>query len=151
MKFGPQRGHITCIFDNFFKDFGLVLVAIVVSLVSGDMDLLLENAGILVIVLLGPVMRILGYLTTTYAIDEEKLMIKSGVFTKNQLEVPLSTITTVDFSQNIFHQILGVFKLNIDNNANVAEGDTKVHMTLKKTDADAAKKLLMQGIGSFLF
>ena len=74
MKFGPQRGHITCIFDNFFKDFGLVLVAIVVSLVSGDMDLLLENAGILVIVLLGPVMRILGYLTTTYAIDEEKLM-----------------------------------------------------------------------------
>ena len=145
MKFGPQRGHISCVFDNFFKDFGLVLVAIVVSLISGDMDLLSENAGILVIVLLGPVMRILGYLTTTYAIDEEKLIIKSGVFTKNQLEVPLSTITTVDFSQNIFHQIFGVFKLNIDNNANVAEGDTKVHMTLKKTDADAAKKLLMQG------
>ena len=46
MKFGPQRGHITCIFDNFFKDFGLVLVAIVVSLISGDMDLLSENAGI---------------------------------------------------------------------------------------------------------
>ena len=145
MKFGPQKGHIACIFDNFFKDFGLVFVAAVVSLVSGDLDLLMENVGILVIVLLGPVLRVLGYLTTIYAIDEEKLLIKSGIFTKNELEVPLATITTVDFSQNIFHQIFGVYKLNIDNNANLADGQTKVHMTLKKADADMVKGLLMAG------
>ena len=145
MKFGPQKGHIACIFDNFFKDFGLVLVAAVVSLISGDLDLLMENVGVLVIVLLGPILRVLGYLTTIYAVDEEKLMIKSGVFTKNELEVPLSTITTVDFSQNIFHQIFGVYKLNIDNNANLADGQTKVHMTLKQTDADTVKHLLMAG------
>ncbi len=145
MKFGPQRGHIACIFDNFFKDFGLVIIALIVSLVSGDMDLLSENVGILVIVLLGPVLQVLGYLTTTYAVDEEKLIIKNGVFTKNALEVPLSTITTVDFSQNIFHQIFGVYKLNIDNNANIADGQTKVHMTLKKDDANMVKGLLMKG------
>lgn len=145
MKFGPQRGHISCIFDNFFKDFGLVLLAIIISLVSGDMDLFSENIGLLVVVLLAPVLRVLGYLTTTYAVDDEKLVIKSGFFTKNSLEVPLSTITTVDFSQNIFHQIFGVYKLNIDNNANLADGQTKVHMTLKKADADVVKSLLMQG------
>ena len=145
MKFGPQKGHIACIFDDFFKDFGLVFAAILVSLISGDMDLFLENIGVLVIVLLAPVLRVIGYLTTTYAVDEEKLRIKSGLFTKNELEVPLSTITTVDFSQNIFHQIFGVYKLNIDNNANIADGQTKVHMTLKKDDANAVKSLLMQG------
>ncbi len=145
MKFGPQRGHIACIFDNFFKDFGLVLAAILISLISGDMDLFSENIGILVIVLLAPVLRVAGYLTTTYAVDEEKLLIKSGLFTKNSLEVPLSTITTVDFSQNLFHQIFGVYKLNIDNNASLADGQTKVHMTLKKRDADTVKALLMAG------
>ena len=145
MKFGPQKGHIACIFDDFFKDFGLVFAAILVSLISGDMDLFLENIGVLVIVLQAPVLRVIGYLTTTYAVDEEKLRIKSGLFTKNELEVPLSTITTVDFSQNIFHQIFGVYKLNIDNNANIADGQTKVHMTLKKDDANAVKSLLMQG------
>lgn len=145
MKFGPQRGHIACIFDNFFKDFGLVLLALIISLVRGDMDLLSENIGILVVVLLGPILSILGYLTTTYTVDEEKLVIKNGVFTKNSLEVPLSTITTVDFSQNIFHQIFDVYRLNIDNNANISEGDTKVHMTLKKADADVVKGLLMAG------
>lgn len=145
MKFGPQKGHIACIFDNFFKDFGLVLVAILISLISGDMDLFSENIGILVIVLLAPVLRVAAYLTTTYAVDEEKLLIKSGLLTKNSLEVPLSTITTVDFSQNLFHQIFGVYKLNIDNNASLADGQTKVHMTLKKSDADAVKMLLMAG------
>lgn len=145
MKFGPQRGHIACIFDNFFKDFGLVLAAVLVSLISGDMDLFSENIGILVIVLLAPVLRVVGYLTTTYAVDEEKLVIKSGLFTKNSLEVPLSTITTVDFSQNLFHQIFGVYKMNIDNNASLADGQTKVHMTLKKSDADTVKNLLMAG------
>lgn len=145
MKFGPQRGHVSCIFDNFFKDFGLVLAAILISLISGDMDLFSENIGLLVVVLLAPVLRVVGYLTTTYAVDEEKLLIKSGLVTKNELEVPLSTITTVDFSQNIFHQIFGVYKLNIDNNANIADGQTKVHMTLKKDDANAVKGLLMTG------
>ncbi|MBR4020783.1 MAG: PH domain-containing protein [Firmicutes bacterium] len=145
MKFGPQKGHVACIFDNFFKDFGLVLIALIVSLVSGDMDLLSENVGVLVIVLLAPVLRVVGWLTTTYAVDEEKLLIKSGLFTRNELEVPLSTITTVDFSQNIFHQIFGVYKLNIDNNANIADGQTKVHMTLKKDDAATVRGLLMKG------
>lgn len=145
MKFGPQKGHIACIFDNFFKDFGLVLAAILISLINGDMDLFSENIGVLVIVLLAPVLRVVGYLTTTYAVDEEKLLIKSGLFTKNVLEVPLSTITTVDFSQNLFHQIFGVYKLNIDNNANIADGQTKVHMTLKKDDANMVKGLLMRG------
>ena len=145
MKFGPQRGHISCIFNHFFKDFGLILLAMIISLISGDIDLLLENAGILVIVLMGPVLRILSFLTTTYEVDEEKLAIRNGIFTKNVLEIPLSTITTVDFSQNIFHQIFDVYKLNIDNHANIADGQTKVHMTLKKDDANIVKTLLMKG------
>ena len=145
MTFGPQRGHISCIFDNFFKDFGLLLLAAVIALVQGDVDVLLENLGVLVIVLLGPLMRIVSYLTTTYEIDEEKLFIRSGWLKKQALEVPISTITTVDFSQNIFHQIFGVYHLNIDNSSNIANSQTKVHMTLNKADAETVKSLLIKG------
>lgn len=145
MTFGPQRGHISCIFENFFKDFGMLLLAVVIDLVQGDMEILLENAAILAIILMGPVLRIVAYLTTTYEIDEEKLLIRSGWMKKQVLEVPISTVTTVDFSQNIFHQIFGVYRLNVDNSSNIANSQTKVHMTLKKSDAEQVKSLLIKG------
>lgn len=145
MTFGPQRGHIACIFENFFKDFGLLILAIVIGLIQGNMDLIWENLGVLVIVLMGPISRIVFYLNTRYTVDEEKLLIQSGWLKKNTLEVPLSTITTVDFTQNIFHQIFGVYRLNIDNNSNISNSNTKIHMTLSKSDAEMVKHLLMKG------
>lgn len=145
MNFGPKRGHVACIFDNFFKDFGLLLAAILVSIISGDMELLSENLGVLIIVLINPVIRLVGYFTTYYSIDEEKILIQSGLLKKSSLEVPISTITTVDFSQNVFHQIFGVYKLNIDNSSNISNTETKVHMTLKKDEANIVKKLLIKG------
>jgi len=145
MNFGPQKGHVAFIFENFFNDFGLLVLAIVIGLIRGDMSMIAENAGVLVIVLLGPVTKIIAYLHTFYSVDEEKLTIRSGWIKKQVLEVPISTITTVDFSQNIFHQIFGVYKLNIDNTSNMTSGETKVHMTLSKSDADLVRSLLIKG------
>ena len=145
MNFGPKRGHVSCIFDHFFKDFGLLLLAILIGIVQGDMDIFLENIGLLIIVLLGPITRLIGYFTTYYSIDDEKVSIKSGLFKKSLLEVPISTITTVDFSQNIFHQMFHVYKLNIDNSSNIGNTETKIHMTLKKEDADTVKQFLIKG------
>ncbi len=145
MNFGPQKGHIACIFENFFGDFGLLLLAILVGVIRGDMTLIWENTGVLVIVLLGPISRVIAYLHTIYTVDHEKLIIESGWIRKQVLEVPISTVTTVDFSQNIFHQIFGVYKLNIDNTSNMTSGETKVHMTLSKSDAEIVKGLLIKG------
>jgi len=145
MEFGPKRGHWLFIFENFFKDFSLLIIALIVGLIQGNMDILLENIGVLAVVLLGPVGRIIRYFTTVYSIDSEKLTVKSGLFMKNQLEVPLSTVTTVDFSQNILHQFFGVYRLNVDNASNVSETRTKINMTFAKDDALAVRKLLIQG------
>lgn len=145
MEFGPKRGHWLFIFENFFKDFSLLIIALIVGLIQGDMDIFLENIGVLVVVLLGPVGRVIRYLTTVYRVDSERLTVKSGLFMKNQLEVPLSTITTVDFSQNILHQFFGVYRLNVDNASNVSETRTKINMTFAKEDALAVRNLLIQG------
>lgn len=98
MKFGPKRGHALYIFDHFFKDFGLMVITIIVALLSGDMVAVFQNAPVLVIVLFGPIARVVSYLCTYYSIDNEKLFIESGWLTKKKLEIPVATIITVDFS-----------------------------------------------------
>lgn len=64
MTFGPKRGHVLFIFENFFRDFSLLLIAIAVGLIRGDMELIYENLGIMAITLIGPVGRIMQYCFT---------------------------------------------------------------------------------------
>lgn len=145
MEFGPKRGHVLYIFENFVKDFSLLIIALIIGLIQGDMGVITENIGVLVIVLFGPVTRIIQYLTTYYSVDNQKLTVRSGVFKKNVLEIPLSTITTVDFSQNVLHQIFGAYRLNVDNASNVSGTNTKVNMTFSTEDAEKVRDLLIQG------
>ncbi len=145
MIFGPKRGHILFIFETFFKDFGPLFVALIIGAIRGDMSIIYENGAVMVIVLLGPVGRTIQYLCTRYSIDEERLLVQSGWLKKQTLEIPLSTITTVDFSQNILHQIFKAYRLNIDNASNIGDQETKVKMTFGKEDAFAVRELLLAG------
>ena len=145
MAFGPKRGHVLFIFENFVKDFGLLIIAVVIGLLSGDMDVITENVVVMVLVLAGPVGRVIQYFCTYYSVDDEKLTIKSGWLTKSILEVPLSTITTVDFSQNVLHQIFGAYRLNVDNASNVSGQKTKMEMTFSAKDAFFVRDLLIRG------
>ncbi len=145
MNFGPKRGHPLFIFENFIKDFGLLVIAIFIGLVKGDMGVITQNVPVLIIVLVGPVGRVVQYLFTDYSIDNEKLIVRSGFLSKKTLEVPISTITTVDFSQKILHQIFGAYRLNIDNASNISEQKTKIKMTFSKEDAVMVRSLLVSG------
>ena len=145
MRFGPKRGHVLYIFENFFKDFSLALIAAVIGVIQGDMDFLLNNVGVLVVVLFGPISRIVRYLTTFYSVDNEKLVIKTGLFNKSFMEIPVATVTTVDLSQGVLHQILGVYRLNVDNAGNMSSAGKKVRMTLSAQDAFMVRELLIQG------
>ncbi len=145
MTFGPKRGHVLFIFENFFKDFGLLLAALVIGLLQRDMSIIYENAYVMVIVLMGPVGRTVQYLCTRYSIDEERLLVESGWLRKQKLEIPLSTITTVDFSQNILHQIFGAYRLNVDNASNMSADEKSVRMIFGHEDAFAVRELLLRG------
>lgn len=145
MNFGPKRGHVLFIFENFVKDFGLLIAALLIGLISGDMEVITENIVVMVIVFVGPIGRIVQYFFTYYTVDDEKLTVKSGFLTKNTLEVPISTITTVDFSQNILHQIFGAYRLNVDNASNVSKQQTKIRMTFSEKDALLVRDLLIRG------
>lgn len=144
MKFGPRRGHVMAIFERFFRDFGLLLAALVLCLFLGDFQLLLENGNLVVLVLIAPVLRLIQYLTTRYSIDGERLIIESGLFQKKRRELPLANITTVDFTQSLIFQMAGVYAVHVDTNSCIGSGDSgQVKMVLNGKDAIFVKKLLL--------
>lgn len=144
MTFGPKRGHIMFIFEKFFRDFGLLLVYLLMYFIIGDVQILYENAMLAVIALLMPVKRLIEYLTTYYTIDSEKLTVKSGLIKKQLQEIPLANITAVDFTQPLILQIAKVYCIHVENASslgNVDEGSVKI--VLGAEDAVTVKKLLL--------
>lgn len=144
MTFGPKRGHIMFIFEKFFRDFGLLLVYLLMYFIIGDVQILYENAMLAVIALLMPVKRLIEYLTTYYTIDSEKLTVKSGLIKKQLQEIPLANITAVDFTQPLILQIAKVYCIHVENASslgNVGEGSVKI--VLGAEDAVTVKKLLL--------
>lgn len=145
MNFGPKRAHILSIFENFFKDFSLLILAIIIAVVKHDINFIVDNIAVLIIVLLGPAIRLFGYLFTTYEIDDTRIIKKSAFISKKVLEVPISTVTTVDVSQNLMQQLFHIYQLNIDNASNISNTESKINVTLGKKDMEQVRGLLIAG------
>lgn len=132
------------IFERFFRDFGLLIGALLLYLIMGDTQILWQNSGLLAVVLIAPVSRLIQYRCTFYSIDDKQLVIQTGWFKKRRQEVPISNITTVDFSQNIFFQLARVYSVSVDNASSIGDGKSgNVRMVLKIQDAVYVKKLLL--------
>ena len=143
MKFGPTRGNILLIFEHFVKDFGLVLLLLMVTIWKGP-QIVLANMQFLILVFINPITVLVKYLFTKYSIDEEKMIINSGLFVKKTMEIPLKAITTVDLSQNLLFQIFKVYKIKADNSSqtNDTSKQAEVVLALKKEEAFYVKDLL---------
>ena len=144
MIFGPKRAHVMFIFENFIKDFGIFLIALIAFLFIRDIQILLDNVFIVVLALFGPISRLIRYIFTRYTIDDERLLVESGWLKKEKLEIPLATVSSVDLTQNILFQLTHVYALQIENAGSIGgDSDGSVKLILGKDDADLARKLLL--------
>lgn len=143
MKFGPTRGNPILIFEHFFRDFGLVLLCIIITLLKGP-EIIMDNIVVLAIVIITPINTLMKYFFTTYSIDDEMMTIASGFFVKKTMEIPLKAITTVDLSQNLLFQLFKIYKIKADNSSQTNDTAQKaeVVMALKKESALYVKSLL---------
>lgn len=143
MKFGPTRGNILLIFEHFIKDFGLLLLLLIVTIWKGP-EIVLQNIQFVILVFINPIGVLVKYLLTKYSIDEEKMIVQSGFFVKKTMEIPLKAITTVDLSQNLLFQIFKVYKIKADNSSqtNDTAKQAEVVLALRKEDAFYVKTLL---------
>ncbi len=144
MKFGPQRGHFLFIFEQFFVTFGLLILLLAFFIITGEWRMMTNYIYLPVAAVIGPVVKVLDYLFTYYSISDEALFIKKGIFKKKNTEVPLSTITNVDYSQGLILQLAHAYSITVDTTATIsADNKTKIKLTLKKEDADQVKALLL--------
>jgi putative membrane protein len=142
MIFGPKRFHPVYMFENFFKDFALLLIALGVAIFRGDMTIFTSNWGVIIACVYGPLRRLIIYFNTRISVDESRLFIDSGWFFKKHEELPLSSIATVDLRQSPLHQVFGAYRLNVDNAGSIADAGNGVTMTFGSSDAMILKNLL---------
>jgi len=77
-----------------------------------------------------------------FYLEEDELIIKSGVFGKKLVNIPFERIQTIDFEQNIVHQIFNVVALKIDT-AGSAKSEFKFDALDRKT-AEELRTMILQ-------
>ncbi len=97
--------------------------------------------GISVFALLGMVYSIINYFRYYFYINEDELIIESGVFKRSKLNVPFDRIQTINFEQNIIHRIFNVVRLKIDT-AGSAKAEFEFH-AISNEKADSLRNLLL--------
>jgi len=98
--------------------------------------------GLGVVAVFGTVFGVVSFFKYFFYLDEDELIIEKGVFKKKHINIPFERIQTVDFSQNIIHQIFNVVALKIDTAGSA--GTEFEFDALSKEKAEALRQLIFK-------
>lgn len=142
----PQRqsaiGVIVMFADTFQKLVrALVPLLIPVILNIRKIGMLPIIIGILVFVVIVAVVAYLKYRNFTFMLDEdnEEFVIKSGIWNKSRLAIPLDKIQQVNINQSLLQRLIGVHALEID-----TAGSSGNEAKIKAVDHDLAQALKLR-------
>ena len=71
----------------------------------------------LLLVAITTLIALVRYFTFTYRYEANDLVIRSGVFVRNERHIPYERIQNIDAVQNLGHQLLGVMKVQVQTGA----------------------------------
>lgn len=57
---------------------------------------------------------IIAYFKFYYYIENDEFVIEKGLFKKTKINIPFDRIQTINFEQNLIHQVFGVVRLEVD-------------------------------------
>ncbi len=145
MEFKRIRGNYLILFEKVIELPVIILGVIASIFLVKNFDF--QAIMPLLFILLSPLSRLINYLFTFYTLEEDYLLVESGVFTKKRTEIPFSTITTVDLSQNILFQLFKVYKIKVDNasQTNDTANKSNIVLTLKIDQAIQFKQIITNG------
>lgn len=125
---GVHRGSalslITGAVSGLRVAFGVSLVAIVRTVggnVAKDLPGVIAIAS--AIVALSVVSSVITWRTRTWELTDAGIMLRSGLVTSKQLQVPYEHIHTVNMSSNLVERVLGLMTLDLDTGAASSEGE----------------------------
>ena len=70
--------------------------------------------GVLTIAGLSMLYSIINFFRTYFFIKNDELVLHSGIFQRKKTSIPFARIQTINFEQNLIHQVFSVLKLKID-------------------------------------
>ena len=146
---GVHRGSalslITGAVSGLGVAFGVSLVAIVRT-VGGNVakDLPGVIAIAIAIVALSVVSSVITWRTRTWELTDAGIMLRSGLVTSRQLQVPYEHIHTVNMSSNLVERVLGLMTLDLDTGAASSEGEATRIRGLQAGIAEALREELFR-------
>lgn len=146
---GVHRGSalslITGAVSGLGVAFGVSLVAIVRT-VGGNVakDLPGVTAIASAIVALSVVSSVITWRTRTWELTDAGIMLRSGLVTSKQLQVPYEHIHTVNMSSNLVERVLGLMTLDLDTGAASSEGEATRIRGLQAGMAEALREELFR-------
>ena len=94
---------------------GAVVLGILALLFFADVPLVsIVTAFLIVMVLIWFVARYLVWQTTNFVITTDRLVTRSGVFSRQGIEIPLERVNTVFFRQSLFERFIGSGELVVE-------------------------------------
>lgn len=126
---------------RFIGRFAFVIVILLISRSAGGgfdaFELVLAALGVFSIA--AATMR---YMFTTYSLDSQNMIIRTGVVFRQKRTIPLARIQNVEIKRGVLHQLLGLSDLKIETAGGAeAEGDLSA---LTVAEAERLKDLLMR-------
>ncbi len=109
---GPRRLHPTTLGFSIGRSLKNLLIPAVLALFSGRGSvwewIFLVSFGV------ATVLAIFRYVTLTWALDPEEIVVKQGVVFRSERHVPYARIQNVDLVQNVFHRLFGVAEVRLE-------------------------------------
>lgn len=146
---GVHRGSalslITGAVNGLGVAFGVSLVAIVRTVggnVAKDLPGVIAIAS--AIVALSVVSSVITWRTRTWELTDAGIMLRSGLVTSKQLQVPYEHIHTVNMSSNLVERVLGLMTLDLDTGAASSEGEATRIRGLQAGMAEALREELFR-------
>jgi uncharacterized membrane protein YdbT with pleckstrin-like domain len=94
---------------------GAVVLGVLALAFFADVPLVsILTAGLIIMVLVWFVARYLVWQTTNFVITSDRLVTRSGVFSRQGIEIPLERVNTVFFRQSLFERLIGSGELVVE-------------------------------------
>jgi len=143
----PNRQSYVAILMILFKSINMVVRQIfpilIVFFVGGA-----KNKGdyiiwfVIAVTCLTMIYSIINFFRTYFVIQNQELILHTGVLSRKKLSIPFERIQTVNFEQNIIHQFFSVLRLKLDT-AGSEKNEFEFH-ALEVEKAYALRDLIME-------
>ncbi|MEX3714009.1 PH domain-containing protein [Cytobacillus horneckiae] len=139
----PKRLHPISALANFFKQLKELIIPILLFVVVGNSEGLIQMYITLGIIFLILISGILTWLRFTYRIEEGELRIESGLIVRKKRYIPFERIQSLDLSEGILQRPFGLVKMTVET-AGSGTGAEAVLTAISKEDASRIQEALSQ-------